>query len=148
MHILNLKNHQLLLEDLLNPEKMVEFTEETKPSPEMIVLLLMRTICILCTPFAYWLAGDLFFKGSSLGKATFSQRAVSMRDGGSPNLFSALLRSFVKGMSALALITPFALLGGVVFLTCLLNPGRRGLHDLLAGTITVEEANPSVAKEP
>jgi uncharacterized RDD family membrane protein YckC len=90
---------------------------------------------VTLTFLLYFLLGELFCKGKSIGKATFSLMTVNAIEVSPPNFRQVLIRSLLKGLSA-----KFFLLGLVNFLFCIFNRDKRCLHDLASGTITVRSS--------
>ena len=93
---------------------------------------------IALTFVLYFLLGEIFCKGKTIGKATFSLMTVNAVEISPPSFRQILIRSLLKGLS----ITVF-LLGLANFLFCLFNRDKKCLHDLASGTITVRSTPPS-----
>lgn len=104
---------------------MVEFSEFTG---SMNYELIMSLFFIL-----YFLVGEVFFGGRSVGKATFCLKTSSI----SPDLIISprqlVLRSFIKGISC-----SFILLGFANLLFFIFNRNHRCLHDLASKTSTMQ----------
>ena len=133
---------QLNPEDHFDTEKMALFIKESGVSEETLSLIGFIVVCAFTLPVFYCFFGEFFFRGKSLGKATFGLQAVSHRDGSSPRFAIALSRSLIKGMAILCLLTPFYLLGLLNFLFAFFNRERRCLHDFLTGSLTVQSIGP------
>jgi hypothetical protein len=86
----------------------------------------------------YFLLGEIFCKGKTIGKATFSLMTVNAAEISPPSFRQILIRSLLKGLS----ITVFEL-GLANFLFCIFNRDKKCLHDLASGTITVRSTPPS-----
>ena len=86
---------------------------------------------------SYFLLAEIFCKGKTIGKATFSLMTVDAGEVSPPSFRQILIRSLLKGLS----ITVFEL-GLANFLFCIFNRDKKCLHDLASGTITVR-ANPT-----
>lgn len=129
---------QLSPEDHLDTEKMALFITDSGVSEETLSLIGLIVVCAFTLPVFYCFVGEFFFRGKSLGKATFGLQAVSHRDGYPPRFWVALSRSLLKGMAILCLYTPFFLVGLLDFLFAFFNRERRCLHDFLTGSITVQ----------
>ena len=86
----------------------------------------------------YFLLAELFCKGKTIGKATFSLMTVDAGEVSPPSFRQILIRSLLKGLS----ITVFEL-GLANFLFCIFNRDKKCLHDLASGTITVRSNPPS-----
>ncbi len=86
----------------------------------------------------YFLLGEIFCKGKTIGKATFSLMTVNAGEISPPSFRQILIRSLLKGLS----INVF-LLGLANFLFCIFNRDKKCLHDLASGTITVRSTPPS-----
>ena len=133
---------QLSPEDHFDTEKMGQFIQESGVSEETLGLIGFIVVCAFTLPVFYCFVGEFFFRGKSLGKATFSLQAVSRRDGSPPRFPIALSRSLIKGMAILCLLTPFFLPGLLNFLFAFFNRERRCLHDFLTGSLTVQSIGP------
>jgi uncharacterized RDD family membrane protein YckC len=132
----------LAQENQMNSEEMSQFIDQSRLSPETYEMLMAMVVWACFLPILYFFIGERFFFGKSLGKATFGLRTVRM-DGTDlpPSPFRQFFRAAGKGLSALILITPFLLPGLMNFLFCFLNRQRRCLHDMISGTITIQETN-------
>ena len=86
----------------------------------------------------YFLLGEIFCKGKTIGKATFSLMTVNVAETSPPSFHQILIRSFLKGLS----INVFWL-GLANLLFCIFNRDKKCLHDLASGTITVRSTPPS-----
>ena len=86
----------------------------------------------------YFLLGEIFCKGKSIGKATFSLMTVNAVEVSPPSFRQILIRSLLKGLS----INVFPL-GLANLLFCIFNRDKKCLHDLASGTITVRSTPPS-----
>lgn len=133
----------LLSEDeRMNSEEMSRFLEKSQLSPATYEMLSAMMVWACLLPILYFFVGERFFGGQSLGKATFGLRSVRMDEPGSaPSPFRQFFRATCKGISGLVLITPFLLPGLLNFLFCFINPKRRCLHDLIGGTMTIQQSN-------
>jgi len=132
----------LAQEEQMDSDEMARFIEQSSLSPETYRLLMAMVVWACFLPILYFFIGERFFFGKSLGKATFGLRTVRM-DGVDlpPSPFRQFFRAAGKGLSSLTLITPFLLPGLMNFLFCFLNRQRRCLHDMIGGTITIQETN-------
>ena len=132
----------LAQENQMNSEEMSQFIDQSRLSPETYEMLMAMVVWACFLPILYFFIGERFFFGKSLGKATFGLRTVRM-DGTDlpPSPFRQFFRAAGKGLSSLILITPFLLPGLMNFLFCYLNRQRRCLHDMIGGTITIQETN-------
>ena len=133
---------QLNPEDHFDTEKMAMFIKESGVSEETLSMIGFIVVCAFILPVFYCFFGEFFFRGKSLGKATFGLQAVSRRDGFPPRFPIALSRSLIKGMAILCLLTPFFLPGLLNFLFAFFNRERRCLHDFLTGSLTVQSIGP------
>ena len=138
----------LAQESQMNSEEMSRFIDQSGLSPETYEMLMAMVVWACFLPILYFFIGERFFFGKSLGKATFGLRTVRM-DGTDlpPSPFRQFFRAAGKGLSALILITPFLLPGLMNFLFCFLNRQRRCLHDMIGGTITIQEINKKEVSE-
>jgi uncharacterized RDD family membrane protein YckC len=96
------------------------------------------TLSLTLTFVLYFLLGELFCKGKSIGKATFSLMTVNADEGSPPSFRQILIRSLLKGLS----INIFWL-GLANLLFWIFNRDKKCLHDLASGTITVRSNPPS-----
>ena len=135
--------HQATLlpqDEQMDSEQMAHFIEQSGLSPETYEMLMAMVAWACFLPILYFFLGERFFGGKSLGKATFGLVSVKMGgDGTPPTPMRQFFRTLLKGLSGLILITPFLLPGLMNFLFCLLNKQRRCLHDIIGGTITIQE---------
>jgi uncharacterized RDD family membrane protein YckC len=129
---------QLNPEDRFDTEKVGQFYNEADISKQTLSMIGFIVVCAFTLPVFYCFFGEFFFRGKSLGKATFGLQAVSRRDGFPPRFPIALSRSLIKGMAMLCLLTPFFLPGLLNFLFAFFNRERRCLHDFLTGSLTVQ----------
>jgi hypothetical protein len=134
-------------DEQMDSEEMARFIQQSDLSPETYEMLMAMVVWACFLPIMYFFIGERFFNGKSLGKATFGLSSVPM--GGEnlpPHPFRQFLRALCKGLSALLLITPFLLPGLMNFLFCFINRKRRCLHDIIGGSLTVQQtrqADPS-----
>ncbi len=87
---------------------------------------------------SYFLLAEIFCKGKTIGKATFSLMTVDAGEVSPPSFRQILIRSLLKGLSIAVLE-----LGLANFLFCIFNRDKKCLHDLASGTITVRTSPPS-----
>ena len=87
---------------------------------------------------SYFLLAEIFCKGKTIGKATFSLMTVDAGEVSPPSFRQILIRSLLKGLSITVLY-----LGLANFLFCIFNRDKKCLHDLASGTITVRANPPS-----
>jgi hypothetical protein len=132
---------QLFLEDRLDTEKVGEFYNEADISKQTLSMIEFIGVCAFTLPVFYCFFGEFFFRGKSLGKATFGLKAVSRRDGFPPRFPIALSRSLIKGMAMLCLLILYPV-GVLYFLFAFVNRERRCLHDFLTGSLTVQSIGP------
>jgi len=140
----NLLHQATLLsqEEQMDSAQMADFIMKSDLSPETYEMLMAMVIWACFLPIFYFFIGERFFSGKTLGKATFGIRSVREENIQiPPSPFRQFFRAVCKGLSALTLITPFLLPGLLNFLFCFLNRKRRCLHDLIGGTISVQETN-------
>lgn len=135
-------------EEQMDSEEMAQFINQSDLSPETYQMLMAMVVWACLLPILYFFIGERFFSGQSLGKATFNLRSVRMdRTELPPSPFRDFFRATCKGLSALILITPFLLPGLMNYLFCFLNRQRRCLHDMIGGTITIQETNKQEVSE-
>lgn len=130
-------------EEQFDSEKRANFFKERKVSNDTYALVRLIIVCAVALPFLYFFLGECFFRGTSLGKATFGLKAVSMRESAPPTFLAALMRSILKGLATLALFPPLLPIGLVYFVVPFFNRDRRALHDLLSRTLTVQTLSTS-----
>ena len=101
---------------------MVEFSAFTA---KMNYELIMTMVFIF-----YFLIGELFFSGKSIGKATFCLQTVPISESEPSSPGQLVMRSFIKGVSC-----SFFLLGIANLLFFVFNRKHRCLHDLATKTL-------------
>jgi len=104
---------------------MIEFSEFTG---NMNYELIMSFFFVL-----YFLTGEVFFGGRSVGKATFCLQTSSTDKDLSLTASQLVLRSFIKGISC-----SFMFLGLANLLFFIFNRNHRCLHDLASKTSTTQ----------
>jgi uncharacterized RDD family membrane protein YckC len=133
--------HQVSLlgsDDRFDSTKMATFIEDSKLSIETYEMIMNMLIAACGLPILYFCLGEIFFNGKTLGKATFGIRTEHIDGSENVTLLKAFIRSTLKGLALITLITPFLLPGLLNFCFCLFNGKRRCIHDILSGTITVQ----------
>lgn len=127
-------------QEQMDSEEMARFIQQSELSPETYEMLMAMVVWACFLPILYFFIGERFFRGRSLGKATFGLCSVRL-DGQElpPSPFRQFFRAVCKGLSCLILITPFLLPGLMNFLFCFLNRKRRCLHDIIGASITIQE---------
>tara|TARA_B100002019_G_scaffold43485_1_gene36470 strand:- start:177 stop:791 length:615 start_codon:yes stop_codon:yes gene_type:complete len=123
---------------------MAKFIQESKLSEQTYGMLIGMLITSLIIPISYFFAGESFFKGQTLGKATFGLRTVLKDKFEHPSMGKILLRSVIKSFASISLITPFMLPGFLNFCFCLFNRKKRCVHDFLSNTVTVQPADKEI----
>ena len=128
--------------------RVVELLEEKAPDPGEIqrwwkdFYLFQDKInfnfYIALTFVLYFLLGEIFCKGKTIGKATFSLMTVNAVEISPPSFRQILIRSLLKGLSINVFLLGFANLLFYIF-----NRDKKCLHDLASGTITVRSNPPS-----
>lgn len=127
-------------DERFDSSKMAMFIEESKLSEETYGMLLSMLFAACFLPILYFFFGEAFFRGQTLGKATFGLRTVLLNNYEDAPHGKTLIRSIVKGFSTITLLTPFLLPGLLNFCLCLFNRNKRCLHDVLSGTVTTQPA--------
>lgn len=133
--------HQVSLlgsDERTDSTKMASFIEESKLSAETYEMLITMLIAACALPVLYFFAGETFFRGQTLGKATFGLRTTLLNSFENAPPAKILIRSVLKGFATITLLTPFLLPGLLNFFFCFFNRKRRCVHDILSGTITVQ----------
>ncbi len=125
-------------EEQFDSEKMANFLKERNLSNDTYSLLGLIVVCAFALPCLYFFLGECFFRGTSLGKATFGLRAITMQETSSPSFLAALSRSILKGLATLTLLSPLLPIGLAYSVIPFFNRERRALHDLLSRTLTVQ----------
>ena len=125
---------ELLEEQETDQEKMQRWWDDLYQFQDKINLNFYLTL----TFALYFLLGEIFCKGKSIGKATFSLMTVNAVENSPPSFRQILIRSLLKGLS----INVFPL-GLANLLFCIFNRDKKCLHDLASGTITVRSTAPS-----
>lgn len=83
----------------------------------------------------YFLAGEVFLKGSSIGKKVFGLRAVSIYRYSYLNFWESMVRAFTKTVSLLVLF-PFL---QVSYLLAFFTRKRQAGHDFICRSCVVED---------
>ena len=133
--------HQVSLlgsDERTDSSKMASFIEESKLSDETYEMLITMLFAACALPVLYFFAGETFFNGQTLGKATFGLRTTLLDGFENAPPIKIFLRSILKGFATITLLTPFLLPGLLNFFFCFFNRRRRCVHDILSGTITVQ----------
>lgn len=76
--------------------------------------------------------------GTTVGKRAFSLRVARLGDGGPPDWSHAAIRVLLP--AAIAVVPVIGILALSVFARAVVDPLRRGFHDLAAGTVVVRSA--------
>ncbi len=128
--------------DRFDSEKMANFIQEANISQDTYQIIISIFLSAFLLPILYFFFGEAFFKGQTLGKATFGLRTVSFEHHGTPSMLKYFLRAIIKGVATIFLVpSPIILLSMLNFCYCLLNPSKRCIHDLLSGTVTTQPAS-------
>ena len=129
-------------DDRFDSQKMANFIQEAQISEKTYQIIISILLCAFLIPILYFFCGEAFFKGQTLGKATFGLRTVSFKNYGTPSMPKYFIRAVLKGVATIFLVpSPIILLSMLNFCYCLLNPNKRCIHDLLSGTITTQPAS-------
>jgi uncharacterized RDD family membrane protein YckC len=97
-------------------------------SPDSFASQIINAAIYLAVAAPYYVIGHARY-GTTLGKRPFSVFVVSARDFGPISTGQSMGRALAYGAS-------YALMG-VGFLMVAFHPEKRGLHDLLAGTVSI-----------
>lgn len=113
--------------------------EFVKEHPEAASSLMFSSIFSMLTPFLYFFVSEILLGGYTLGKKTFNLRTAYRDSPRLPPLGAHALRSMVKSIASIALISqnPLLLVFFINFLIAFYNPGRRAGHDLISRTSVV-----------
>ena len=113
--------------------------EFVKEHPEAASSLMFSSIFSMLTPFLYFSVSEILLGGYTLGKKTFNLRTAYRDSPRLPPLGAHALRSMVKSIASIALISqnPLLLVFFINFLIAFYNPGRRAGHDLISRTSVV-----------
>jgi len=125
-------------EDRFDSSRMANFLQESNITHETYDMLISILFTCFCLPVLYFFCGDNYFKGQTLGKATFGLRTVLLDNFAQPSAGKVLIRSILKSFASVSLLTPFLLPGFLNFCFCLFNRKKRCVHDYLSKTITVQ----------
>ena len=100
---------------------------------------MFSSIFSMLTPFLYFFVSEILLGGYTLGKKTFNLRTAYRDSPRLPPLGAHALRSMVKSIASIALISqnPLLLVFFINFLIAFYNPGRRAGHDLISRTSVV-----------
>ena len=95
---------------------MATFVENSGLSPETYQMIMGMLVTVCALPIFYFFCGESFFQGQTLGKATFGLKTKMLNDFDDAPKTKILIRSVLKGIATLTLITPFLLIGTLNFL--------------------------------
>lgn len=122
----------------LEPGEVQRWQNDYKLLQDTINFNFYLTLSLTLTFVLYFLLAELFCKGKTIGKATFSLMTVDAGEVSPPSFRQILIRSLLKGLS----INVFWL-GLANLLFWIFNRDKKCLHDLASGTITVRANPPS-----
>lgn len=109
---------------------------DNTPIPAMSATMVQAseflTLAFFTVVFAYFVANDMFLKGSSLGKKTFHLAVVNVKTLETPNGADRIARSGIKALCLLFYV-PIVLLINFLIVP-LFNKNRRALHDFVGRT--------------
>lgn len=125
-------------DERFDSSKMAIFIEESRLSEETYGMLLTMLFAACFLPILYFFCGEAFFRGQTLGKATFGLRTVLLNNCEDAPRGKTLIRAVIKGVSTITLLTPFLLPGLLNFCLCMFNRNKRCVHDILSGTVTTQ----------
>lgn len=125
-------------DERFDSSKMAIFIEESRLSEETYGMLLTMLFAACFLPILYFFCGEAFFRGQTLGKATFGLRTVLLNNYEDAPRGKTLIRAVIKGVSTITLLTPFLLPGLLNFCLCMFNRNKRCVHDILSGTVTTQ----------
>lgn len=120
-------------------EVFIRSQEFAKEHPEAAISLAFYYLSFPLTPFLYFFVSEILLGGYTLGKKTFNLRTAYRDSPRLPPLGAHALRSMVKSIASIALISqdPLLLVFFINFLIAFYNPGRRAGHDLISRTSVV-----------
>ena len=125
----------------MDSKRMQSLLADSNLSPATYEMLLTLFVTAAFLPILYFYFGDAFFRGQTLGKTTFKLSAISLKKDSPPNHIKLFLRSVLKGLASLLLISPFMLPGLLNFFFSFFNKRRRCIHDYIGGTVTIYAEN-------
>ena len=114
--------HQATLlpqDEQMDSEQMALFIEQSGLSPETYEMLMAMVVWACFLPILYFFLGERFFRGKSLGKATFGLASVKMGgDGTPPTPMRQFLQLILLLKNSLETVLPqFNSKGSMFFLT-------------------------------
>ena len=107
--------------------------------PEAASKLMFASMFSMIAPFLYFALSEIFLGGCTLGKKCFNLRTAYRDSPRLPPLGAQAIRSFVKSIASLALISqnPLFFIFFMNFLIAFYNKGRKAGHDLISRTSVV-----------
>lgn len=105
-------------------------------TPEISKFIKMVEVWFIILPITFFFIGEKFFSGKSFGKGTFGLKTTKSNENENPTTAMLFLRALIKGLS-ITFFFPFFFLLNYCF--CFFNRERRCLHDMVSGTITIQE---------
>ena len=105
-------------------------------TPEISKFIKTVELWFIILPVTFFFIGEKFFSGKSFGKGTFGLKTTKCNEDENPTTAMLFLRVVVKGLS-ITFFFPFFFLLNYFF--CFFNRERRCLHDLISGTMTIQE---------
>ena len=114
--------HQLAIlesEEQFESKKWETFSQNSKVSPETFQMILIIVFTFFILPIVYFFCGESFFQGRTLGKATFGLQTKMLNNFDAAPKSKILIRSTIKGLATITLVTPFDLLGILNFCFCI-----------------------------
>ncbi len=121
-----------------------------KEHPDAASKLMLASLFSMVAPFLYFALSEIFLGGCTLGKKCFNLRTAYRDSPRVPPLGAQAIRSFVKSIASLALISqnPLFFLFFMNFIIAFYNKDRKAGHDLLSRTSVVPGFLPDEETKP
>ena len=126
-------------QERFNSSEMATLIERSELSEDTYNMIIFMAFIGFAMPVTYFFCGEYFFRGQTLGKATFGLRSVQIFNSDKILSRKVIIRAVLKGFATVTLITPFFLPGILNFSLCLFNSRKRCFHEILSGTITIQD---------
>lgn len=123
---------------ILYPDAMKGEASGTTPETSLPLWLVIGLTLISI----FYEVGLIAWRGQTLGKMLLGIRVAQYLDGRNPSIGQSALRCLLPAAIAVvleAVIPGSSILVAAFFLSALLNPLRRGWHDLAGGTVVVRK---------
>ena len=126
------------MQGLTFKERLYDCQQFANEHPEAAIKYIVANIFSMIAPFLYFALSEIFLGGCTLGKKCFNLRTAYRDSPRLPPLGAQAIRSFIKSIAGLSLISQNPLLIFFMnFLIAFYNKGRKAGHDLISRTSVV-----------